>query len=309
MVARRGSQRVWHFAHKPPTDGCADPDRALHEVAKGLIVQGFAAALEGGGEYRAGFACEDCDKEVAANVALQGRSVATERTVVEGTRSDVVIERGEKPPLIVEVVVSHDLDPATSGRYQRAGVPVFVVNVAWATVGDLARAVHANEVLNVPSKRCLSCQRDAERRQQETAKAQTWAETALGGLRASEDGGEVTDAGFLPWKRDRFGRELYPRVRQRIRENAAILQRIGFTQQTHKPWLFRYRLPDGSGDVYADFGSSEVIPIWEDSAALLYCFLKGDLDARKAALMPLVIERCEAAGAAVRVSFHERYLD
>ena len=44
MTARRGQQRAWHFAHKPPTSGCADPDRALHETAKALIVQGFLTA-------------------------------------------------------------------------------------------------------------------------------------------------------------------------------------------------------------------------------------------------------------------------
>ena len=125
MVARRGAVRVAHFAHKPPTETCGDPDRGLHEVAKALIVQGFTAALEAGGEYLAGFGCEDCGQDVSGNVALAGRTIAAERSVVEGTRSDVVIDRGEKPPLIVEVVVSHDPEPATLDRYQQAGVPVF----------------------------------------------------------------------------------------------------------------------------------------------------------------------------------------
>ena len=44
MVAKQGSQRAWHFAHKPPLHGCDDPDRALHETAKALIVQGFTEA-------------------------------------------------------------------------------------------------------------------------------------------------------------------------------------------------------------------------------------------------------------------------
>ena len=29
MMAKRGQQRAWHFAHKPPTSGCADPDRGV----------------------------------------------------------------------------------------------------------------------------------------------------------------------------------------------------------------------------------------------------------------------------------------
>ena len=63
MVARQGSQRAWHFAHKPPLRGCDDPDRALHETAKALIVQGFTEAQTQNAEYRVGFACGDCGGE------------------------------------------------------------------------------------------------------------------------------------------------------------------------------------------------------------------------------------------------------
>ena len=137
MVARQGSQRAWHFAHKPPLSGCGDPDRALHEAAKALIVQGFTEAQTNNAEYRVGLACRDCGGELSWNIAGPARSISVERTVVEGTRSDVVVDRGPKGPLIIEVVVSHDLEATTKLRYKQAELPVFVVYPVWSTVAGI----------------------------------------------------------------------------------------------------------------------------------------------------------------------------
>ena len=310
MVARRGAVRLAHFAHKPPTETCGDPDRGLHEVAKALIVQGFTAALQADGEYRAGFDCEDCGQDVSANVALAGRTIAAERSVVEGTRSDVVIDRGEKPPLIIEVVVSHDPEPATLDRYQQAGVPVFVVEVTWPTVDRLAQGVNADEVFGVPSKQCQRCRAEDERLRRERAGAHAWAESAISGLQADTHPGKEVE--IRTWERDKFGHPLAPGVIERIHENAVVLRRLGFVQQTRKPWLFLYQIPRGGGRLYADFGSTEEEPIWADreARALVYCYLNGDADERRHdALIPLVLKRCRRAGASVRVSFYNRHLD
>ena len=96
MMAKRGQQRAWHFAHKPPTSGCADPDRALHETAKALVVQGLTDAQANGTEYRVGFACQVCTKALSWNIARPDTSIAVERSIIEGTRSDIVIDRGTK---------------------------------------------------------------------------------------------------------------------------------------------------------------------------------------------------------------------
>lgn len=82
MVAKRGSQRAWHFAHKPPLRGCGDPDRALHETAKALIVQGFAEAQTQDAEYRVGFSCRDCGDDLSWNIARLETRISAERTVV-----------------------------------------------------------------------------------------------------------------------------------------------------------------------------------------------------------------------------------
>ena len=310
MVAKQGSKRAWHFAHKPPVQGCADPDRALHETAKALIVQGFTAALDEGAEYHAGFACEDCGRDRSWNIALPARSISAERAVVDGTRSDVVVDRGDKPHLIIEVVVTHDLEPTTRIRYENSELPVFVVYPTWDTVAGLARAVIADAVLNVPSMRCTPCQEAEDRRQRELSEAESWARSMLRGLqaRAVESAGSA-GSNVRPWQHDKFGREMYPRVWRQVLQNAAILQRLGFVQSKKKPWLFSVRLPGGCGVVYANFGSTEEVPIWEDTSALIHWRLKGRSEVEEHELVPQLLQMFRAAGAEVRVSFYSQQFD
>ena len=58
-----------------------------------MILQGFTEAVTQRSEYRAGFCCEDCGTDATWNIARQGSSITTERTVVDRTRSDIVIDR------------------------------------------------------------------------------------------------------------------------------------------------------------------------------------------------------------------------
>ena len=310
MVARQGSQRAWHFAHKPPLSGCGDPDRALHEAAKALIVQSFTEAQNQNAEYRVGFACGDCGGEVSWDIARPETSISAERSVVERTRSDVVVDRGPKGPLIIEVVVSHDLEPTTKLRYEQSELPVFVVYPEWSTVAGLARAVIADVVINVPSMRCPGCQDAEDRRQRELSDAQEWAQSMLRGVHA---GAAEPEGSARPnvrrWQYDKFGREMYPRVWRRVLQNAAILQRLGFVQSNEKPWLFRHRLPKGCGVVFANFGSTEEIALWEDPSALVHWQLKERSGAEEHALIQQLLQTCRAAGVEVRVSFYNREFD
>ena len=309
MVARQGSQRAWHFAHKPPIRGCDDPDRALHEAAKALIVQGFTEAQNQDAEYCAGFSCQDCGEELSWNIARPATSISAERTVVEGTRSDVVVDR-PKGPLIIEVVVSHDLEPTTRFCYEQSELPVFVVYPEWSTVEGLARAVIADVVINVPSMRCPGCQDAEDRGEREVSEAQEWAESMLRGLQAAA--AEPADSARLDvrrWRYDKCGREMYPRVWRRVHRNAAILQRLGFVQSNGKPWLFRLQLPKGCGVIFANFGSTEEIAIWDDPSALIHWQLTERSEAEEQALAQQLLQTCRAVGAEVRVSFYDQGFD
>lgn len=310
MMARRGQQRAWHFAHKPPTSGCTDPDRALHETAKALVVQGLTDAQTNGTEYRVGFACRVCATALFWNIARPDTTIAAERSVIEGTRSDIVIDRGPKGPLIVEVVVTHDIEEPTRARYEGSTIPVFIIKPEWETVAELAWAVNADELINVSAVRCRECQDALDRALKERSAARTWAVSMLSGLRsAPPDRKGSSTPQMRPWQRDKFGREMYQRVRQEVHRNAVILHAMGFVQSNAKPWLFRYQLPEGCGVVFANFGSTEEVPLWDDPSALIHWNLHKRSDEEKEALVKQLLQRCRSAGADVRVSFYDQHLD
>ena len=102
---------------------------------------------------------------------------------------------------------------------------------------------------------------------------------------------------------------MYPRVWRRVHRNAAILRRLGFVQTNAKPWLFRLQLPKGCGVVFANFGSTEEIAVWEDPSALIHWQLKERSEAEEHALIQQLLQTCRAAGAEVRVSFYNQRFD
>ena len=65
----------------------------MHETAKALVAQGLTDAQANGTEYCVGFACRVCEKALAWNIARPDTTIAVERSIVEGTRSDIVIDR------------------------------------------------------------------------------------------------------------------------------------------------------------------------------------------------------------------------
>ena len=233
-----------------------------------------------------------------------------EQVLVEGARSDVVVDRGPKRPLIIEVVVTHDIEPTTRQRYEASGLPVLVVHPEWDTVAELAHALIADAAINVPSMLCHECQQTKARRRKELSEAEKWAQSMLRGLRAtaSEPTGSAPRS-IRPWQRDKFGREMYSHIRRAVHRNAIILRRMGFIQSKKKPWLLMFRLPERCGVVYANFGSTEEVAIWEDPSALIHWQLIGRSDAEEQALARRLLQECRRAGAEVRVSFYNQHLD
>ena len=113
---------------------------------------------------------------------------------------------------------------------------------------------------------------------------------------------------FRPWTHDKVGRPIFPHIRRQMYANAIVLTELGFAQAKNKPWVFHYRLP-GGGVVFANFGSTEEVAIWEDTAALIHWKLENYSEEKESALVEGVLERCRRAGADVRVSFYNWSFD
>ena len=178
-------------------------------------------------------------------------------------------------------------------------------------MAELATAVNADNLINVSAVRCRECQDALDRALEERSAARTWAVSMLSGLRSARPDPEGSSTPQMRrWQRDKFGREMYQRVRQEVHRNAAILHGMGFVQSKGKPWLFRFQLPEGCGVIFANFGSTEEVPLWDDPSALIHWRSPQDVQTRRQeALVKQLFQRCRSAGADVRVSFYNQHLD
>ena len=159
MVIRRGPVRQWHFAHKAGFVQC-EKDKTLHEAAKAFICLGFRRALATGGEYRVGYPCKRCKTPISHNVTSGGARIASEKMVVKGTRSDLVVFRPDgSPRVIIEIVVTHNLESGTKQRYEEANYPVITVKPSWETLLALFQSAIGSRILNVKgdNRYCGAC--------------------------------------------------------------------------------------------------------------------------------------------------------
>ena len=157
MVMRRGDIRRPHFAHKVGFVQC-EKDNTLHEAAKAFIRQGFLHAVATGAEYQVQYPCKQCEAHISVNVAIQGANIESEKTVVKGTRSDLVIFRPDgSPRVIIEIVVTHDLESDTKQRYEETDYPVVTVKPSWDILRDLRRAAIGSRILNIKGDKHRYC--------------------------------------------------------------------------------------------------------------------------------------------------------
>ena len=159
MVIKQGRIKRWHFAHKAGFVQC-EKDNTLHEAAKAFICQSFRCAVATGAEYHVGYPCERCKTPISVNVASEGASIASERIVVKGTRSDVAVFQPDGSlRVIIEIVVTHDLESDTKQRYEAADCPVVTVEPSWDTLLDLRQAAVGSRILNVENEHryCGDC--------------------------------------------------------------------------------------------------------------------------------------------------------
>ena len=353
MIAKRGSKRRWHYAHKAQ-DVCEprpDPDNALHRYAQDIIINSFQRHQKDGGDYPFGVACKgadyfyddsphthlgkeyvdgvepriyeserlsSCDEIVVKNVALPGAAIYKEKELVPNTRSDLVIETSGGRFIIVEIVNTHPPEEQTRELYRESGHPILIKKVSWDTLDDLYAKFVADKTINIGHLRCGQCatmQRDAEQR---TAKHQAYLER----LKEEVDGfvgrlirHQKPTPQFRPWYqvfkhswtlRNRPV-QMYPKTQYLVFANAIILTEMGFKQSNlQKPHLFRYPYsmsPDPQIVLYADLGGSDIVPIYRDTAAMLYVFGVDDQPELQQHIITKFGEALQAEGVQVRTGF------
>ena len=276
-------QRKPHFRHTKSV--VCDPDLVLHSTAIEIIRDAHNTAQSTNSPYLLTRPCKrnsDYDVKGCPNNATEinladGWQSKTEKSIVEGTRSDLIFSHNDGRQTIIEVVNTHSMEQETETAYRKSGIPVVVVRIERETVNRLWKGVHTRESRNFTSDECDEC---------ESERLKT--EAVLERRRA------IVDGELAKMKRQRYSRhkfqpfyEARPKVfsdkptpifiktQRKVFANAIILTELGFEQSKKTPYIF-YKIIRRTPYVtlYADLGGSTVTPIYEDTAARLYTSLE-----------------------------------
>ena len=145
-----------HFRHLQAP--YCNPDLALHSYAIKMIQQGHAEAQKSRGEYALTRRCESCENYVTEVNLAEGWECDVEKSIVLGTRSDLVFTHSNGRQIVVEVVNTHAMEPKTEVAYQREEVPVAIVNIEWAMVEGLLGELAFNDSRNFNIAICNECE-------------------------------------------------------------------------------------------------------------------------------------------------------
>jgi len=117
LVLRRSEVRRSHFAHRRG-EGCS-AESVLHRAAKQLVVRVVTEWVAGTGPRPAiARPCPtwSCDGGVVQDLPDDITEARAEARLPDGSVADVVLLRGDEPACVVEILVTHAVDPEKATR-------------------------------------------------------------------------------------------------------------------------------------------------------------------------------------------------
>ena len=323
----RVTQRKPHFRHAKSL--VCDPDLLLHSTAIEIIRNAHNSAQSKNLPYLLTRNCkvawiEDYDQRSCPNNATEinlahGWQSKTEKSIVEGTRSDLIFSHDNGRQIIIEVVNTHSMEPETETAYRKSGIPVAVVRVKWETVNRLWEGINTIESRNFASDGCAGCESERLKAEDDFKRRCTIVDRQLVKMKRQR----LSRTKFRPFYECRpyegpkvFSAKptpIFMKTQRKVFANAIILTELGFVQSNPamKPWLFTKTIRRTPKVVlYADLGGSDVIPIYESTAALLYTSLEFEGPLKDPDMNAYIVrafgERLQNEGVQVRISFYKQ---
>ena len=257
LTARKGDVRIHHFSHQSGHSQCRGESQ-LHALGKLLLSQRINKGLPL-------VIVADCPNE------FENYAVGPHKEVVEATpahcqakveqtlpnssiRPDVTILKDGSIQLCCEIVVTHSPD------YEPVKMPIPILSFQVESARDLHLIASDDPI---PCRKYWNfefpCLKGEEYRAtvkgHRPIKLQAW--KMLERMRRQEK----PTGPLRSWSRDTY-HPIHPGTARRLEALGQELLRRGFVQHNrNKPWVFRYGTP--LGDIYANLGSTDIIPIWE----------------------------------------------
>jgi hypothetical protein len=167
LVPHLGPVRARHFAHEPGSKcPLTAPETALHLNAKERLLFLCAEAFSGRGRVQVQARCPACRRPVPLDLAALGDEARGEERL-GGRRPDVVVLKGGRPTLALEVLVTHAVDEAKEVALLTLGVPAVEIDARedWEVLTGAVIEIVADRSLGfAPCPACaLAARADADR--------------------------------------------------------------------------------------------------------------------------------------------------
>lgn len=263
------TRKTPHFRHTKPAEQC-DPDDALHTYAIRMIQQAHSKAVERGDPYMLTRPCKSCLNLATEIDFADSWECAVEKSIAEHTRSDLAFSHADGRQIAVEVVVTHMMESETEAAYKNMGLPVAIIRPNWETVNELLDNLQIEDSRNFDTDICSSCKAHRNKVKARFKRRRETVDKVLSRMARRR----ASTLSFRPWYNGKHRTPMYPQTQKRVFAAAIIITELGFVQHnSQKPWLFRYPIHKREQVfLYADLGGSDVVPIYKDTAAMLYAF-------------------------------------
>ncbi len=160
MIARRGEERIWHFAHS--NDGRCSGETALHKAAKEMIAGALRRSLEINPHpaFLASYKCPYCRDTHAIDLIVETGEIEVETQIGPVIPDILLKDTSGSPHAVIEVVVSHaPEDTAISYYMGEWNKPVYVVSPTWEELPDIIDRITLSAILagahTCPARRSL----------------------------------------------------------------------------------------------------------------------------------------------------------
>jgi len=128
LVPHLGARRARHFAHRAGSScPLTAPETALHLDAKERLLALCAEAFAGRRRVVLLTRCPACRRAAPLDLATLGDGAVAEGAIGP-LRADVLVTRGGRPALALEVKVTHALPPEKEAALAGAGVPAVEID-------------------------------------------------------------------------------------------------------------------------------------------------------------------------------------
>ena len=153
----KGTRRP-HFSHPAGSDCNESPE---HAIFKDRAAEILRLCVERGASFYVLWKCNRCGKQAYNNILFPDTRIEKEFSFGKSARADIALINGNNQVYaVIEIVVKHPLEEATSSFYMRNNIIVFQYNINGEDLVNIEKRLHCPDLIsNVHCPACIARER------------------------------------------------------------------------------------------------------------------------------------------------------